>query len=119
MAIETLTKIICEYFGITVEDIKGRSRVQSLSGPRKIACYMIKELIPISFEDIGTFMGLRDHSTVMYYVRDVKKKLENEPMWKMHTMAIRTLIEESYHAQVTQIQSQPVVELDAPTDVAS
>jgi len=96
MATDQITQIICDYFGVSVEDIKGRDRSQSISVPRKLTCYVLKQLMPMSYEDLGTYMGLRDHSTVMYYVRNVRDKLPTTPMLQLHLQAIETLINEQH-----------------------
>ena len=126
MAIDNIMRIVAEYFGVTVEDLKGRSRAQSVSVPRKLACYVIKHTLPMSYEDLGSFMGLRDHSTVMYYISDVRAKLPTTPMYQQHLRAIDALLEQHFSALeadaaatlATQedTQAQPEQQVDAAAD---
>jgi chromosomal replication initiator protein len=96
MAIDGIIQIVADYFGVTLEDIRGRGRTQSLSVPRKIACYAVKHMLPMSYEDIGTWLGLRDHSTISYYCTDVKQKARTDAMIQMHLNAINRRLEDAF-----------------------
>lgn len=116
MAIDNIMRIVAEYFGVTIEDLKGRSRAQSVSVPRKLACYVIKHTLPMSYEDLGTFMGLRDHSTVMYYIADVKAKLPDTPMYQQHLRAIDALLEQQFSAIEADAEAATASEDQAQTE---
>ena len=88
MTPDEILDIVCQYFRVSVEDIKGRGRSQQISVPRKVACFVLRNNLPLSYEDIGDFMGLRDHSTIMYAVRDVEKKLPSNPMLQKYLREI-------------------------------
>jgi hypothetical protein len=34
----------------------------------------------LSYEDIANDLGLRDHSTILYYVKDVNRKIKTDPI---------------------------------------
>ena len=57
---------------------------------------MMRQVLPISYEDIGTWMGLRDHSTIMYCVRDVEKRAKSSTMMQLHLRAIELLMQEQH-----------------------
>ena len=81
MSIDHILETVAKYFQITTEDIRGRSRVQKISVPRKLACYIIRKMMPLlSYEDIANDLGLRDHSTILYYVKDVNRKIKTDPI---------------------------------------
>ena len=65
-----------EHFSVKPDDVKGKSRRQELVVPRQIAMYLIRELTPHSFPEIGSFFSGRDHSTVMYAVNKVQTQLD-------------------------------------------
>ncbi|MDR0946811.1 MAG: chromosomal replication initiator protein DnaA [Ruminococcus sp.] len=74
----TLAKILSEIsriYGISQEEILSNKRAANISIARKVACYIIKEVTPLSFKAIGVEIGNRDHSTVMYYYEDIKQKI--------------------------------------------
>ena len=55
-----------EYFKISVDDLYGSSRSQTLATARQIAMYLCRELTNLSLPKIGQLFGGRDHTTVMY-----------------------------------------------------
>src|SRR5690554_594714 len=65
-----------DHFSVKPDDVKGKSRRQELVIPRQIAMYLIRELTPHSFPEIGSFFSGRDHSTVMYAVNKVQNLLD-------------------------------------------
>jgi chromosomal replication initiator protein len=73
---DKIIKVVAEYFGITVDDILGKSQSRECTQPRKIAMYLIRTELRLAFMKIGQLFG-RDHSTVMTsikYIEDEKNK---------------------------------------------
>ncbi len=70
-----------EHFSVRAEDVRGKGRRQELVVPRQVAMYLIRELTPHSFPEIGAFFSGRDHSTVIYAVNKVQTHLDQgEPI---------------------------------------
>ncbi|WP_296137361.1 chromosomal replication initiator protein DnaA [uncultured Tessaracoccus sp.] len=67
-----------EYFGITVDDLTGPSRVATIAMPRHIAIYLCRELTDLSLPKIGAKFGGRDHSTVLNSVRRVTDRISED-----------------------------------------
>ena len=65
-----------EHFSVRPDDVKGKSRRQELVVPRQIAMFLIRELTPHSFPEIGSYFSGRDHSTVMYAVNKVQAQVD-------------------------------------------
>ncbi|MFA7460778.1 MAG: chromosomal replication initiator protein DnaA [Trueperaceae bacterium] len=65
-----------EHFSVRPDDVKGKSRRQELVVPRQIAMFLIRELTPHSFPEIGSYFSGRDHSTVMYAVNKVQTQVD-------------------------------------------
>ena len=41
--------------------------------------YVVREITGMSMEDIGREFGGRDHSTVVYSICDIQKKMDTDP----------------------------------------
>lgn len=84
----TVDKIIEEvartYGGITPEDIRSKKRNANISKARQVSMYIVREITQMSMVEIGETFGGRDHSTVVYAVREVEKDMKKDP----HTKAM-------------------------------
>jgi len=76
--VEDIQKVVCDYFGIRISDIKSKRRSKSLVVPRQIAMYLSKNLCKISLSDIGEKFGGKDHSTVIHAIKKVETQLKND-----------------------------------------
>ncbi len=75
----TVDKIISEVartYNTSTEDLRSSKRTANISNARKLSMYIIREMTGMSMEDIGKEFGGRDHSTVVYAIGDIGKKME-------------------------------------------
>lgn len=77
VTIESIQKIVAEFYKIEVADLISKSRKQSVTRPRQIAMALAKELTSNSLPDIGNRFGGRDHTTVLHSCRTVAELKEN------------------------------------------
>lgn len=63
---ESIIKGVCDYFGVTKEDIIGKKKSKEVVEPRMIAIYLISELLEMPLVSIGKIFGGRDHTTIMH-----------------------------------------------------
>ena len=73
---ELIIKIVAEHFNITPGDITSKKKSQEIVYPRQIAMYLCRILTEFSLHAIGSFMGRRDHSTVLYGIEKIGKEVE-------------------------------------------
>lgn len=82
----TVEKIIDEVsrtFGVHAENIRSiKNRQANLSKARHIAIYIVRELTPLSMEQIGNEFGGRHYSTIVYTVQQIEKNMEKDPKTK-------------------------------------
>jgi chromosomal replication initiator protein len=64
-----------EYFGVSVEDLRGHSRSRVLVNARQVAMYLCRELTDLSLPRIGQAFGGRDHTTVMHADRKIRQQM--------------------------------------------
>ena len=75
--------VVCEYFKITLDDMKGKKRSQNINYPRQVAIYLCRELAKESFPKIGTYFGGRDHSTIISSYTRISKELQTNEQLKI------------------------------------
>ena len=75
----TVEKIIAEVartYNISPDDIRSSKQDATTSKCRQISMYVIKETTGLSSAQIGEEFGGKDHSTVLYGVKKIKKEME-------------------------------------------
>src|SRR5690606_12092387 len=63
-----------QYFKLSVDDLYGSSRSQSIATARQIAMYLCRERTNLSLPKIGQLFGNRDHTTVMYAYKKIRDR---------------------------------------------
>ncbi len=81
--VHRIQTVVCDYFKITLDDIKGKKRSQNINYPRQVAIYLCRILANESFPKIGTYFGGRDHSTIMSSYRKIEKDLQTNEQLKI------------------------------------
>jgi chromosomal replication initiator protein len=74
--------LITTEFAITSRELVGKSRTQTVSLPRQIAMFLLREHTELSLEDVGRIYGNRDHTTVLYAVTRVRERILKDRMFK-------------------------------------
>lgn len=63
--VEKIINTTAKYYGVKAEDITSKSRTDNIAYARHICVYIIKKLTDLSYKAIGSFLGGRDHATVI------------------------------------------------------
>jgi len=74
--IDHIQGVVCKYFGISEEEIKGKTRTKNIALARQIAMYLCKEYTELSLKAIGFHFGGRDHSTVIHAIQTISEQRE-------------------------------------------
>ncbi|RZS37595.1 chromosomal replication initiator protein [Herbihabitans rhizosphaerae] len=72
---QTIMQVTAEFFGVTVDDLCGPGKTKALAQARQIAMYLCRELTDLSLPRIGQTFGGRDHTTVMYADKKIRKEM--------------------------------------------
>ncbi len=81
----TVDKIITEVakvYNVLPEDMKSAKRSANISNARKIAIYIIQDITGLPYETIGKEFGDRDHSTMVYAIKNVKENMERDSSYR-------------------------------------
>ena len=90
---DAILKAVAEHYGVKVSDLRSDRKHKVVSTPRQMAMYLMRELTHCSFPDIGQRFGGRDHTTVMYAVKKIGKKLPDDVSLRNTVDALRKKIE--------------------------
>lgn len=83
ISIEYIQKLVCDYFGISIEMVKSKTRKREIVQARQISMYFAKDLTKSSLKTIGMHFGGRDHSTVIHACQTVNDLMETDKKFKM------------------------------------
>lgn len=61
-----IISLTATFYQLSVEDLYGSSRSQTIALARQVAMYLCREMTNLSLPKIGQLFGNRDHTTVMY-----------------------------------------------------
>lgn len=78
ISIETIQRILCEYYGIRMSDLLSKKRTRNIAFPRQVGMYLARKLTEGSFPAIGERFGGRDHSTVIHATKLVERRLKTD-----------------------------------------
>ncbi len=91
ITVETIKKLVCKYYKITVEEILSRSRKRGIVQPRQIAMYLARRYTDQSYQAIGRSFN-RYHATTLHAIGAVERLIrEQGPVQKQVEFLSRRL----------------------------
>jgi chromosomal replication initiator protein len=73
LTIESVQREVAAYFDVKLHDLKGPKRHRAVAHPRMVAMYLCRKLTNMSYPEIGSRFGGKDHSTVISAVRKIER----------------------------------------------
>ena len=71
-----IINITATFYQLTVDDLYGSSRSQTIALARQVAMYLSREMTNLSLPKIGQLFGNRDHTTVMYANKKISELMK-------------------------------------------
>ncbi len=87
-----IKETVAKYFSINKDELAGEKRSNDIAFPRQIAMYLCREIANMSFPQIGTDFGGRDHSTVMHAYNKIKKEVKEKNNTKLIVESVKDII---------------------------
>ena len=89
---EAILEYISKYYSLDESVIRGQQRVRDAVSARQIAMYLIRSMTNLSLDEIGKVFDNRDHSTVLYSIQQIEKKMKKDAAFAEMVKEIKTNI---------------------------
>lgn len=93
LTIFAIQQAVAKEWGVTVDGLRSKTRTKTLTIPRQIAMYLVRELLSTQLVEIGNAFGGRDHSTVIHSLEKVQQSINQDPSFKARINRIRNSLE--------------------------
>lgn len=89
VSLADIARAVARQFGLSVSQLRARTRVQRLVLPRQCAMFLSRDITNKPLVEIGKFYGDRDHSTVVHACTRLRELVSDDPVTRSHLAQIR------------------------------
>lgn len=89
VGIDYIQKTVSEFFKVSIDQLKDKTRKKEIVMARQMAMYFSKEYTNLSLKSIGYHFGGRDHSTVIHAVQTVNDLYDTDNNFKRSVDELR------------------------------
>lgn len=102
----TIMNEVAEAYGITLDDLRSKSRVARLATARAVACYLLRHHLNMSTNEVGRLV-FRDHSSVTYSCRRIESFYLWPKMYANDLIIIKDIIQKHFYPDGHQRTAEP------------
>jgi chromosomal replication initiator protein len=90
--VESIQELLSEFYGVSISDMKGKTRKREVVIARQLAIYFIKATTTLTLKAIGSNFGTRDHSTVIHSLETVQNLCDTDKKFLRQFLEIKKRI---------------------------
>jgi chromosomal replication initiator protein len=87
-----IVETVARYYGVPVEQLRGKARDKQVVLPRQIAMYLMREETEAPLLRIGEALGGRDHSTVLHGCEKIEREMAENDDFRRDVGALREML---------------------------
>ena len=73
---QLIVDTVADHFNVTPSDIASSKRNSEIVIPRQIIMYLCREMIDLPYKTIGTYVGKKDHSTIIHGCNRIESEMQ-------------------------------------------
>lgn len=89
---EMIQQTVANHFGITLNDMLGKSRSRNIADPRMVAMYLCRKLTKLSSNEIGEIFG-RTHANVLHAAKIIPEKCQSDDVMRRDLNQLERLLQ--------------------------
>lgn len=75
---ELIQDVVSRFYGVTAPDLSSNRKNKEIAYPRQVAMYLCREVLDLSYEQIGQEFGGRHYSTVMHNCDKIRQEMDED-----------------------------------------
>jgi len=92
ITVSGIIKAVADFYEITPHDLINRSRKKGIVEPRQVAAFLLRDLLNMSYPDIGEKLGKRDHTTAIYAYEKISQEINKNQSLNRKIILIKETI---------------------------
>ena len=92
VAPDRVLEAVCQFFGVSRDDLVGKKRSKEQVYPRHIAMYLLRNEVNMSYPQIGKLLGDRDHTTIMHGFGVINREISQSDNLRTEITRLKELI---------------------------
>jgi len=85
-------KAVADFYELTTQDLIDRCRKKSVVEPRQVAAFLLRDLLDMSYPDIGDKLGKRDHTTAIYAYEKISREINKNQHLNQKVTLIKEVV---------------------------
>jgi len=88
VSIDYIQKVVCDYFELSIDTLKSKTRKRNIVQARQLAMYFSKQLTKSSLANIGARCGGKDHATVLHACKTVNNLVDTDKDFRLYVQEL-------------------------------
>ena len=88
VSIDYIQKVVCDYFDLSIDTLKSKTRKRNIVQARQLAMYFSKQLTKSSLANIGARCGGKDHATVLHACKTVNNLVDTDKDFRQYVQEL-------------------------------
>jgi chromosomal replication initiator protein len=85
-------KCVAEFFEVGTQDLINKSRRKEVVLPRQIAMFLMRDMLGMSYPDIGDKLGKRDHTTAIHSYEKISREMTRDKTLNQKVILVKEVI---------------------------